>query len=359
MTAIKLRLLTYRKDSYSIVIEPGLFKSIPGDLKKQKWGKKYCIITDTNVKRLYGQELVEHMREIGLDATLISFQAGESRKKLQTVEKLANQMAQLGHNRHSCVVALGGGVTGDIAGFVAATFMRGIPFVHVPTSLVAMADSSIGGKTGVDLKCGKNLVGTFTQPKKVYIDPQVLSTLSKKQILNGLAEIVKHGLIQDKGILKILRKHPQQASSAHTTTITKLLVRSCKVKAGIVQRDVREAKLRMHLNYGHSIGHAIEHASGYRLNHGQAISIGINLENRLAVDKKIMSAKQCEKIEELLKSLKLPTSIPDKIDRDPILKALKKDKKNRNQGFTFTLLKKIGRPLIVDGITADDVRAVL
>lgn len=359
MTTLKLRLIERKDHSYGIVIQPGVLNTIPTDLKKKQWGQKYCVITDTTVKKLYGDELVQNMRELGLNATLLAFQPGESNKNLKTVEKLLNQMIQLGHNRESCVIALGGGVVGDTAGFVASIFMRGIPFIQIPTTLMAMADSGIGGKTGVDLMGGKNLVGTFAQPKQVYIDPQVLSTLPKKHLANGLAEIVKHGLIRDKGILKILKKFPEKATEGHTTTITKLLIRSCKVKTRVIQRDTYEKNLRMILNYGHSIGHAIEHASKYQLNHGQAVAIGINLENRLAVDRKLMKPKQCEAIEEILKSLKLPTIIPEKIDRDPILKALKFDKKNKGDTFTFTLLKRPGKPIIVRDIQVQEVKNVL
>ncbi len=357
--AQRIKLKKYVDNSYSILIAPSCFHRIPEDIKKHKLGQKYCIITDTNVKKLYGEEFLKLMRKQGLDATMISFQAGERHKTLKTVEKLAMQMVQLGHNRKSCVIALGGGVVGDVAGFVASMFMRGIPFIQIPTTLVAMSDSSIGGKTGVDLTGGKNLVGAFTQPQKVYIDPQVLSTLSKKQVLNGLAEVVKHGLIADKKILKILKKHPEKARAAHTTTITQLLIRSCRVKGKVVQKDELEKGLRMILNYGHSIGHAIEHASNYRLNHGEAISIGMNLENRLAVDKKLLSSKNCERIEEILKALKLPTRIPAKIDRQPILKALTRDKKNQGKTYTFTLLKRPGTPKIIHDITEKDVKAVL
>jgi 3-dehydroquinate synthase len=356
---ISLRLRKKVDHSYPILIQPGLFAAIPKDIKKEALGEKYCIITDTNVKKLYGSDLMKELRKNDIDATLISFQAGERNKNLKTVEKLTKEMVQLGHNRKSTVIALGGGVVGDVAGFVASIYMRGIPFIQIPTTLVAMADSSIGGKTGVDLVSGKNLIGTFTQPKKVYIDPQVLSTLSTIQIRNGLAEIVKHGLIGNKKILKLLQKNPKKASEGHTTIITQLLIESCRVKARIVEQDEKEGHLRMILNYGHSIGHAIEHASGYSLNHGQAVSIGINLENRLAVDRKIQSPKQCERIEELLKSLKLPTRIPEKINRAPILKALKHDKKNTSEHHTFTLLRRPGSPVVIRNITNKEVKAVL
>ena len=359
MTSLHLRLPVHRNDSYAIVIEPGLLKSIPKDLKKLKWGNKACIITDTNVKKIYGEDLQKDLRQNEVQATMLSFQPGENYKNLRTVEKLAEQMIQLGHNRDSYIIALGGGIVGDVAGFVASIFMRGIPFVQIPTTLLAMADSSIGGKTGVDLISGKNLIGSFNQPKKVYIDPQIISTLSKRQIQNGLGEIVKHGLIADQGILRLLKKFPKHAMEGHTTTITKLLIRSCRVKARIVQKDVHENHLRMFLNYGHSIGHAIEHASQYKLPHGQAVSIGMNLENRLAVDRKLLKPKKCEEIENLMKSLGLPTRIPEKIDRAPILRAIRHDKKNSNKGLTLTLLKRIGRPVIVKDISEKEIKAVL
>jgi 3-dehydroquinate synthase len=355
----KVRLRTWHDNSYRILIQPGLLHRIPEDLQKGGWGKKYCIISDNHVRKLYGEELAKALRAQGLDATLISFQSGESHKRLATIEKLAEQMVQLGHNRTSCILALGGGVVGDMAGFLASVYMRGIPFLQIPTTLIAMADSSIGGKTGVDLKLGKNLLGTFAQPKKIYIDPQLLSTLSVRQIQNGLAEILKHGLLADKKILKLLEKYPDRAQNAHTTTMTALLERSCQVKVDIVERDEREQHKRMLLNYGHTIGHAIEHASGYRLGHGQAVAIGMNLENRLAVDRGLQKVKMCEHIEQVIEALGLPTSIPEKIDRTPILKALAYDKKHRGKGYTFTLLKRPGRPKIIEGITESEVKAVL
>lgn len=356
---INIRLHTCRDASYSVLIEPGCFKSIPSDMAQLKVGKKICILTDTHVKKLYGEELRLNLREMGFEATMISFQAGEHQKRLATVEKLANQMIQLGHNRHSTLLALGGGVVGDLGGFLASIFMRGIPYFNIPTTLLGMADSSLGGKTGVDLASGKNLLGTFAQPKKVYIDPYLLSTLSQKQRLTGLAEILKHGLLSDKKILKLLKKFPQKALEANPGFMTTLLARSCEVKKCIVEQDERENQKRMWLNYGHSIGHALEHASEYRLTHGQAIAIGMNLENRLAVARKLMKPKRQAEIEILLKGLGLPTEIPAKIDRKPILNALYFDKKNRGEGFTMTLLKKPKKPVVVEGITEAEVLAVL
>ncbi|HCW31905.1 MAG: 3-dehydroquinate synthase, 3-dehydroquinate synthase [Candidatus Peregrinibacteria bacterium GW2011_GWE2_39_6] len=360
MKIISLKLKKKINNSYDLFIEPGLFSQIAGDIAKQVLATKYCLITDTNLRKLYGEELQGAMRKLNMQTTLLSFQAGEKNKNLATVEKLVGQMVQLGHNRQSCIIALGGGVVGDVAGFVASIYMRGISFIQIPTTLLAMCDASIGGKTGVDLLLGKNLIGSFIQPKRVYIDPQLLSTLSKRQIRNGLAEIVKHGLLADKKILKILRKFPEKALDGHTTTITELLVRSCKVKAKIVQNDEQENNLRMLLNYGHSIGHAIEHASGYRLNHGEAVAIGMNLENCLARERNLLAQKHQQRIEELLKTLHLPTKLPGSIDRQPIIQALKHDKKNSALNtYTFTLLKRPGRPIVVNDVTENEVQSVL
>lgn len=360
MHSISLKLKKRLNQSHSILIEPGLFKKIPKDLQKNDWANRYCIITDTNGKKYYGEELRDEMRKIGLDATLISFQSGEHQKNLKTIDHLLTQMVQLGHTRKSMVIGLGGGVVGDIAGFVASIYMRGIPLVHIPTTLIAMGDSSMGGKTGVDLLIGKNLAGTFHQPKRIYIDPQLVSTLPKKQIRIGLAEIVKHGLIADKKILKILSKTPEKILEGHITTLTKLLERSCRVKAKIICKDTHETEMRMILNYGHTIGHAIEHASGYRLSHGEAISIGMNLENQIAVNRKLMKVKHAERIETLLKNLKLPTRIPENIDRNPILEAIKHDKKNSTtQIYTMALIKRPGKPIIKRDITEQEIKSIL
>lgn len=360
MKTLKVKLNKRVNNSYQILIEPGLFQKIPADLKALHLGDRYSIITDSNVRKWYGEDLAKNMRELGLNTTLISFQAGERQKTLSTIEKLANQMIQLGHTRKSVIIALGGGVVGDLAGFLASIYMRGIPFIQIPTSLIAMSDSSIGGKTGVDTLASKNMIGTFLQPKRIYMDPQLLSTLSQRQIQNGLAELLKHGLIRDKKILKWLEKHPEKSLEGHTSTLTPLLVRSCKVKGKIVQQDEHESYTRMLLNYGHSIGHAIEHASGYRLNHGEAIAIGMNLENRIAVERKLMKEKHYKRIETILKSLHLPTELPPKIDRKPILDALKHDKKNKStEYFRFTLLRKPGKPIIVEDMTEKEVSAIL
>lgn len=359
-STLRLKLKRRLNDSYDVVIQPGVFQTIPEDLQKMALADRYCIITDTHLRSVYGDELAQRMRDLGLETTLISFQAGEGRKRLDTVDKLATQMVQLGHHRNSLVINLGGGVVGDLGGLVASLYMRGIPFIHVPTSLLAMADSSVGGKTGVNLVNGKNLMGTFNQPKKVYIDPQMLSTLSKKQIRNGLAEILKHGLLRSKKILKLLKKFPEKALDAHTVTMQELLFESARVKAWVVENDERESWFRMLLNYGHSIGHAIEQASGYRLGHGEAISIGMNLENKIAVERNLMHPKHQQRIEALLQSLKLPTHIPPGIDRKPILEALKHDKKNQEDDrYIFVLLKKPLRPVIVRDVTEEEVKAVL
>ncbi|EKD92849.1 MAG: 3-dehydroquinate synthase [uncultured bacterium] len=360
MKTVKIKLRQKVDRSYPIWIETGLFKKIPADLKKEFGVRKYAIVTDTRLEKIYGQELIENMQREGLEATIVSFALGEKNKSLATIEKMANTMLKQGHNRQSMILTLGGGITGDLGGFLASIYMRGIDFVHVPTSLLAMADSCIGGKNGVDLKEGKNLLGTFLQPKKIYMDPYLLSTLSPREIRNGLAEVVKHGFIADAEILKHLTKHAPRILEGHLRDLTDLLVLSCRVKGKIIELDPTEEHERKWLNYGHSLGHAIEQASGYKLHHGEAIAIGMNLENRIAFNRKMLSRKEVHTIETLLQLLKLPTEIPLDLSTTTIVEALKHDKKNSStQTYTMVLLKKIGSPKIVDDIQEKEIQAVL
>lgn len=363
MPHLTLHLKKKQDFTHTILIEPGCFRSIPSELKRQLGRPgaptKVCIVTDLNVKKLYGEKLRDNLNEIGVPTTLLSFQTGETHKNLTTVEKLSNQMVQLGHNRHSLLIALGGGVVGDVVGFLASIFMRGIPFIQIPTTLIAMADSSVGGKNGVDLNGGKNLIGTFHQPLKIYIDPDLLTTLSKKQRQNGLAEIAKHGFIADKKILKILTKFPDKAVEGHPTVLTHLLERSCNVKRKIVEKDERESHERMALNLGHTLGHAIEHASGYRLPHGQAVALGMVLEGHLAEKRGLLKLKHLKTMEAILNRIGLPTQLPPTIDRAPILKALAADKKQRGPLLTFALLKRPGKVKIVTDVTSEEVTAIL
>jgi 3-dehydroquinate synthase len=254
-------------------------------------------------------------------------------------------MLAKGHGRDSAIIALGGGVVGDLAGFVASTFMRGIPVVQIPTTLVAMVDASIGGKTGVDTPAGKNLVGAFHPPASVVIDPQTLVTLPLREMRAGIAEIVKHGVIADEAYLReVASMIPEVLSAGGQTSdsMLALIVPSVEIKADIVSRDEREEGLRKILNFGHTIGHAIELVSGYSLLHGEAVSIGMTVEGRLAEDIGVAKAGTAAKISKTLEAAGLPTELPDGIDRNSLIDAMRSDKKGLSGKTRFALPLRIG-----------------
>jgi 3-dehydroquinate synthase len=254
-------------------------------------------------------------------------------------------MLAKGYGRDSAVIALGGGVVGDLAGFVAATFMRGIPFVQVPTSLMAMVDASIGGKTGVDTYAGKNLVGAFHFPAAVVVDPQVLATLPLRELRAGIAEIVKHGVIADDayfvevagGVQKLLSK-----GGLESDMMLSVIVRSIEIKADIVSRDEREEGLRKTLNFGHTIGHAVELVSGYSLLHGEAVAIGMALEGRLAERIGVAQPGTAEAITKALLAAGLPVDLPQPFEKDAVVEAMRSDKKGQSGKFRFALPTRIG-----------------
>jgi len=276
-------------------------------------------------------------------------------------------MLAKGYGRDSAVIALGGGVVGDLAGFVAATFMRGIPVVQVPTSLMAMVDASIGGKTGVDTYLGKNLVGVFHFPAAVVVDPQVLATLPLRQMRAGIAEIVKHGVIANEAYFlevagstkKLLDKDGPGSDS-----MLSVIVQSIEIKADIVSRDEREDGLRKTLNFGHTIGHAVELASGYSLLHGEAVAIGMALEGRLAESIGVARAGTADAITKALQAAGLPTDLPQPFERDAVLEAMRSDKKARSGKTRFALPLRIGAMAGADtgwtvSVTDDQLREVL
>ncbi|MEK7528554.1 MAG: 3-dehydroquinate synthase [Patescibacteria group bacterium] len=343
--------------SYTIVVEQKALSKLPKLLREKDLGSHYCIITDNNVKKLYGGDLLEEFKKRGLTASLIAIAPGEHSKSLTVAATICEKMIELGVRRDGCVIALGGGVVGDLAGFAASVYMRGINLVQVPTTLLAMVDSSIGGKTGVDLASGKNLVGTFYQPSMVVIDPSLLPTMPAHELRNGLAEMVKHGVIKSRSIFLEIEKNYRTLLSGNIQKLTGLIVKNLKVKARIVESDDRESLAkkksnvsRMLLNYGHTIGHAIEKISGYTIRHGEAISIGMAMENIIAVKKKMLSQSEAERIEKLLKNLKLPTRLPSNISLKQINAELKKDKKNIDGRVHFVLPVRIGEAVIRDDI---------
>jgi 3-dehydroquinate synthase len=287
--------------------------------------------------------ILDQLEKGAADVLTIPF--GESNKTRETWARLTDQMLAKSYGRDSAVIALGGGVVGDLAGFVAATFMRGIPVVQVPTTLLAMVDASIGGKTAVDTPAGKNLVGIFHPPAVVLIDPQALATLPLREVRAGIAEIVKHGVIADEAYLReVASRAPEvlSASGATSDSMLSLIVRSVEIKADIVSRDEREDGLRKTLNFGHTIGHAVELVSGYSLLHGEAVAIGMALEGRLAERIGVAQTGTAAEISKVLQAAGLPTDLPKGFERDAVIEAMRSDKKGRLGKTRFALPARIG-----------------
>lgn len=345
--------------SYPIYIEPGCLDNIGEDLKRRNIGNRYAIIADANVAKLYGDRLLQILFQSGLKARLFPFPAGEKSKNLFTIEALASRMVQAGYDRQDAIIALGGGVTGDISGFLASAYMRGIPFVQVPTTLLAQVDSSVGGKTGVDLAEGKNLVGAFYQPKAVYVDTEVLSTLAKEELLGGLAEVIKYGVIRDVEFFKFLEEYRRKILQLDSEVIVKMISTCCEIKAEVVEADEREGGLRKILNYGHTIGHAVEGASNFQLIHGLAVAIGMVAAAKLSVMRETLTGKEEERIYSLISAYGMPVSVPHHLDRDTIKKYLKTDKKAVAGKVFYILPDGIGSTYITDEITEDMVDAVI
>jgi 3-dehydroquinate synthase len=345
--------------SYPIYIGTGLLDGIASDLQKQKFAARYGVISDEHVAGLYSDKLMQSLASAGIQAELITFPRGEANKNLQTMANLASDLARRGFDRADGLIALGGGVTGDITGFLASMYMRGIPFVQIPTTLLAQVDSSVGGKTGVDIPEGKNLVGAFYQPKAVYIDIDVLQTLPVDELQGGLAEVIKYGIIHDPDFFDFLQANRQAIFALDQEVITRLIARCCEIKAWVVERDEREGGLRRILNFGHTIGHAVEAASNFTIIHGLAIGIGMVAAADLAVKTGCLGQDKAFLIREVIESFGLPVSIPPELDRDAIKKFLLSDKKTVGGRVFYVLPEAIGKVIITDQVRGEDVDSVL
>ena len=351
MKKVHLNLKRVENRSYDILIDRGLLNVLGRELKKRKLGNKYLIITDSNVERLFGKTLLRQLRK-HLDVSLISFKAGEQSKNLKTMEALLEKTSKAGLDRASAIIALGGGVVGDVAGYVAASYMRGINYIQVPTTLLAMVDSSIGGKVAVDLKSGKNMAGAFYQPKAVFIDISLLKSLPKKELLCGLAEIIKHSLIMDRKLFSFLTKNKNKILSKDEEILMELIKRNCEIKAKIVEKDEHEANIRKLVNYGHTLGHALETLTNYkRYSHGEAIVIGMAAASSIANRIGMLSKREKHMQNKLLIDYGFSIKVPN-MSFSKIIKTMKKDKKATSGSIEFVLLRKIGKASF--GIKVDE-----
>ena len=345
--------------SYPIVIGSGVLDTVGARLAEARIGRRWAIITDDVVGPLSGGRVAESLGAAGIDCELFTFAHGEASKHLATIERLASDLAERGFDRGDAILALGGGVAGDMAGFLASIYLRGISFVQVPTSLLAQVDSSVGGKTGVDLAQGKNLVGTFYQPRAVFIDTDVLRTLPGEEFRGGMAEVIKYGASIDADFFAFLERERPAIEALDPAAIVPMIRRCCELKASVVERDEREGGLRRILNFGHTIGHAVEAASGYHLIHGLAVAIGMRAVAELALRSGVAGPEVAAAITTLLEAYKLPTVIPADLDRARIRRYLQADKKSIGGRVFFVLPEAIGRVRITDQIDPADLEAVL
>ena len=345
--------------SYSITIEQNCLQKIGGELGSLHPASRYCIITDDNIAEIYGRRLLQAIESTGLSCDLLTFPHGEEHKNLATVSSLLSHAARKGLDRKSIFIALGGGVSGDIGGFVAATYMRGVPFIQIPTSLLAQVDSSVGGKTGVDIPEGKNLVGAFYQPEAVYIDPDVLNTLPSKEYINGMAEVIKHGIIRDAGYFQMLDQKFDQVMALDPDVLGELIYVSCRIKSAVVAEDEKESNIRRILNFGHTIGHAVEAASDFEIAHGFAVGIGMVAAARISVLKGILGNEKLAAMISMIKRYGLPTEVPEDLDRNRIKSYLLTDKKRIGSKTSFILATDIGEVIITDEVIDEEIDAVI
>ena len=330
--------------SYAIKIAPGLLQKLGDECARLELGNRCAIITDTNVGKKFAKATYDSLQQSGFEPLLLTIPAGEKSKSLKCVQHCYDQLAAQRLERKSFVVALGGGVVGDLAGFVAATYLRGIPFVQIPTTLLAQVDSSVGGKTGVNLHAGKNLVGAFYQPRLVLCDLDTLKTLPEREYVSGLAEVIKYGIIYDAKLFAQLELDLPKILKRDEKILAPIIARCCQIKAEVVSQDETESGLRAILNFGHTIGHAIENSSGYgKFLHGEAISIGQICAAKLSQKILGLPAQDVERIENLFRRAGLPTQIKlNSGQRQKMFAAMKLDKKVSGGEIKFVLAKKIG-----------------
>ena len=323
-------------------------------------GRHILIVSDRNVAPLYAGRVRDTMEGCGMEAALEILPAGEAHKNLDAASKIFDALAQLGANRDGCIVALGGGVVGDIAGFAAACWMRGIDFIQMPTTLLAMVDSSVGGKTGVDHAAGKNLIGAFHQPRAVIADLDTLATLPARELRAGFAEVIKTAAIGDAEFFDWLEAHASALLARDAESLTHAIATCCRFKAGVVERDEREAGERALLNFGHSFGHAIETETGYgTLLHGEAVAIGMLLAARLSVQLGMANEAGMQRLRALLQAFGLPIELPSHLQPDALLARMRLDKKNRANALRLVLWRGIGRAELVERVDEAAVREIM
>ena len=343
-----------KKPCYDIVFAES-FAELTEELSKLNISeKKVCVVTDSHVKGLYGDEVMSLLTGKCKKNVIYSFPAGEEKKTLDTVREAYRFLIEEKFDRKDLLIALGGGVVGDVTGFIAATYLRGVDFVQIPTTLLAQADSSIGGKTGVDFDGFKNMVGAFYMPKLVYMNIATLKTLDDRQFYNGFAEVMKHGLIKDGAFYEWLLDKMYEICDRDTDTLLNMVQKSCMVKKLVVEKDPTEKGDRALLNFGHTIGHAIEKAKNFTLSHGECVALGSVAAAFISWKHEWLSMEEYYEIRDMFVPFNLPISV-EGIDPEEILALTKSDKKVEGSKIKFILLKKVGKAVIDLNVTDDDI----
>jgi 3-dehydroquinate synthase len=346
--------------SYSVVVEPGGLARLGDHLRPLGLGGRTALVSDPVIRARYGDAVTESLRAAGFEVLPIDVPAGEAAKTLETAAACWDTLIAARLDRSATVIALGGGAVGDVAGFVAATYMRGMNFVQVPTTVLAQVDASIGGKTAIDHASGKNIIGAFHQPRLVLIDPLTVASLPERDFRSGLAEIVKHGIVLDGAYFEDLERSVGAMLAREASTLERIIGGSCVLKARVIEQDPEEkGEIRYALNYGHTIGHALETVTGYtRWTHGEAVALGIVAEAHLARRLGRAGDETVARQEAMLRAVGLPTRAGG-IDPARVLDAMGRDKKARDGRLPIVLAPAIGRFEVVYGVPADAVRAAL
>ena len=345
--------------SYDIVLGYGIEQEIMDFVQQADFSQKGLLITDTNVGPLYGRKMQKILEQAGLEVTLAQIPAGEKSKSLTVANELFTRAIEAGLDRKSPVFALGGGVVGDLAGFVAASYMRGVPFVQLPTSLLAQVDSSVGGKVAVNHELGKNLIGAFYQPKAVFMELDYMSTLPQREIYTGLGEIIKYGIIYDEEFFRFLEENQEKVLALEPEALTHMIARSCEIKAAVVSKDEKEAGLRRILNFGHTIGHAIEKETGYvRYNHGEAVGTGMVGAAYISEKLGLIGQQKFDRVQKLVAAYKLPLKAAG-VTVDNMYADIFHDKKTIGGKVTWVLMKSIGEVICRNDVPEAAVREAM
>lgn len=345
MKKVKVKIKCKNEINYNILIKNGILKNTGKLVKKLLNGNKVLIVTDNIVAKLYASKVKKSLEKEDIITSVCVLENGEANKNIDGIENIYSALAQNELSRHDMIIALGGGVIGDMSGYAAATWMRGIDFIQIPTTLLACVDSSVGGKTGINIKEGKNLVGAFHSPKLVIIDSKILNSLPKREFNAGMSEIVKHALLFDEKLLQTIENHYNKKNDNKELDMDFILQRNCELKSHIVQIDYKEKRERMFLNFGHTIGHSIENASGYGiLLHGEAIAIGMIFAIEYGIKLGITKNKNIlYRARNILYNIGLPIDVPYNIN---LKEAIKLDKKRNDEKINFVFLEDIGKPVI-------------